>query len=447
MRPDYHVQMLEWANQYGGVYKFSLGFQWVVVVSDPRIAVQVLGRGPDSIPRKCVGYKFFDLATNAAGAHSFFTTSDETQWAAVRKAAAAAFSSANVRKAFPIALRHSRLVAAALDPAVQPDPANPTNITTLRRGFLWSRWWPAGAANGKPPSADAADAVACVVKAAGGTNGMAAAVTPSPKLTEHLELSMLHVFMEALFGIRPEDFPGRQVAADMNLVLEEANERLKVPLRKVAMALVRPTAQARIRAAQLRLAKVYGDMYEIIRSRCSPSTRLPPEGVTDLWACLGRVRHPVTGAPLGRDALVPEIGALMMAGFDTSSHSVAWVLFALAAHPGAQLRCRQELAARGLVAEGAGSQARDPTLDDLTQLPYLNAVIDETMRMFPVAATASVSSLAKASPSRRSAQPITTFFLYAQSFPPPPPPPPPQPRQGKSPNNPPPTNRPGRPYR
>lgn len=35
------VQMLEWANQYGGVYKFSLGFQWVVVVSDPRVAVQV----------------------------------------------------------------------------------------------------------------------------------------------------------------------------------------------------------------------------------------------------------------------------------------------------------------------------------------------------------------------------------------------------------------------
>lgn len=171
-------QMLEWANTYGGIFKFSLGFQPVVVVSDPAVAVQVLGRAPGrAIPRKCVGYKFFDLvsagrrcacrrveegpgpgqvstgvvgkgragvspcaslwpglgrsriwagrmcafrvsatiaatdamapallpcpcrpqATNASGAHSFFTTSDEGQWAAVRKAAAAAFSSANVK--------------------------------------------------------------------------------------------------------------------------------------------------------------------------------------------------------------------------------------------------------------------------------------------------------------------------------------------------------------
>ncbi|GIL72393.1 hypothetical protein Vretimale_4204 [Volvox reticuliferus] len=80
----------------------------------------------------------------------------------------------------------------------------------------------------------------------------------------------------------------------------------------------------------------------------------------------------------------------MMAGFDTSSHSVAWVLFALAAHPEVQRRCRLELAACGLLKGKDGSAPRDPTLEDLNQLPYLNAVIDETMRMFPVAATASV---------------------------------------------------------
>lgn len=30
------------------------------------------------------------------------------------------------------------------------------------------------------------------------------------------------------------------------------------------------------------------------------------------------------GQLLSREQLVPEIGALMMAGFDTSSHTVAW---------------------------------------------------------------------------------------------------------------------------
>ncbi len=41
MRPDYHVQILDWANEYGGIYKFSLGCQWVVVISDPQLAAQV----------------------------------------------------------------------------------------------------------------------------------------------------------------------------------------------------------------------------------------------------------------------------------------------------------------------------------------------------------------------------------------------------------------------
>ncbi|GLC33832.1 hypothetical protein PLESTB_000509600 [Pleodorina starrii] len=684
MRPDYHVQMLEWANQYGGVYKFSLGFQWVVVVSDPRVAVQVLGRGPGSIPRKCVGYKFFDLATNAEGAHSFFTTSDEAQWAAVRKAAAAGFSSANVRKAFPIALRHARLVASSLDPSAPPDPNNPytallhhhnhhnhfnhhnhhhgsqshhnqqgnnptlqqpqsqspqlqprsgtasppapasttggssggggsggsggggpssasadgrlppnvaiggvfenssssssgggggdatakpvaqlppSAVTAegrpsgrsavpergLRRGFLSRLLYlgspatgRAAARNSSPqpdsaaadtpvgldsgggaPSASAAEpwapgeedeeaaapprpctcgncgrdglraqpgavaaatdmcratshpipigsdsgsddgggdrtdgggdrtdgdagssdcdvgSVSCVGGASASGSAVTAAATAAAAtcngsvasdcaagvarradgistsaggggadgggteggggsadgggggvladIQEHLELSMLHVFVEALFDIQPEDFPGRQVAADMNLVLEEANERLKVPLRKVAMALRQPMAQARVRAAQLRLAKVYGNMYDTIRSRGPPA-----DGLTDLWAGLARLRHPSSGSPLSRSQLVPEIGALMMAGFDTSSHSVAWVLFALASWPEVQQRVRGELEARGLVAGADGSPPRDPSLDDLSQLPYLNAVIDETMRMFPVAATASV---------------------------------------------------------
>ncbi|KAG2497951.1 hypothetical protein HYH03_004213 [Edaphochlamys debaryana] len=528
MRPDYHVQMLDWANQYGGIFKFSLGFQWVVVVSDPAVAVQVLGRGPNSIPRKCVGYKFFDLATNASGAHSFFTTSDEGQWMAIRKAAASAFSSANVKKAFPIALRHALLVADSLDPP-NADPANPytrllhahslqppaapaspsstsptsptssaaaslpakgvngstggtahveaaavgvpvaangkasssakqvqkpagkpspsstsssTNTASTagagRLGWLASRLGfgsrvadsgaatgPAAASSsssallpepctcgncdGKRPASAAPAAAApagpvdeldggCLLRPGGdvGSTTSATSTSASPAaaaaagvvvdIQEALELSLLHVFIEALFDVRPDEFPGPQVAEDMNLVLEEANERLKVPLRKLAMGLVAPRAQARIRAAQRRLAAVYGSLYDTIRAR-GPQ----PDSVTDLWACLGRVRHPKTGELLTKPKLVPEIGALVMAGFDTSSHSVAWALFCLASHPQAQEEARRELASRGLAKEpGSPAPPRPPTLDDLPQLPFLSACVDEAMRMFPVGGTASV---------------------------------------------------------
>jgi hypothetical protein len=61
MRPDYHVQALEWADRYGPVVRFSLFGQHIVLVTDPSLAAEVLGRGPHALPRKSIGYSFFDL--------------------------------------------------------------------------------------------------------------------------------------------------------------------------------------------------------------------------------------------------------------------------------------------------------------------------------------------------------------------------------------------------
>lgn len=33
LRHDYHIQALEWANKYGGICKFSLGGQHIILVS------------------------------------------------------------------------------------------------------------------------------------------------------------------------------------------------------------------------------------------------------------------------------------------------------------------------------------------------------------------------------------------------------------------------------
>lgn len=39
-----------------------------------------------------------------------------------------------------------------------------------------------------------------------------------------------------------------------------------------------------------------------------------------------RVKDPETGLPLTDDLLVPEIGTMFIAGFETSSHTEAWAL-------------------------------------------------------------------------------------------------------------------------
>lgn len=65
MRPDYHLAALEWANKYGGICRFSIASQWVVLVSDPVLVQQLLGRGPGALPRKSIGYSWFDLVGGA----------------------------------------------------------------------------------------------------------------------------------------------------------------------------------------------------------------------------------------------------------------------------------------------------------------------------------------------------------------------------------------------
>ena len=82
----------------------------------------------------------------------------------------------------------------------------------------------------------------------------------------------------------------------------------------------------------------------------------------------------------------------MLAGFDTSSHTISWCLFTIATHPGVQRALKAELAAAGLLHAGAGNcvSPRQLAFEDLGRLSLLNAVIDETMRLYPVAATGSV---------------------------------------------------------
>ena len=63
--------------------------------------------------------------------------------------------------------------------------------------------------------------------------------------------------------------------------------------------------------------------------------------------------------------------------------------FTIATHPDVQHRIRDELQAAGLLHTDT-QPARELQYDDLVKLPYLNCTIDETMRMYPVAATASV---------------------------------------------------------
>jgi cytochrome P450 len=74
-------------------------------------------------------------------------------------------------------------------------------------------------------------------------------------------------------------------------------------------------------------------------------------------------------------------------GFETTSHALSWTMAALAAHPEVQQTLAAELAAAGLTPSKQQQQQQQRGLEwgDLA-LPYLNAVIKESLRLFSPAA-------------------------------------------------------------
>ncbi|NP_001165651.1 cytochrome P450, family 4, subfamily V, polypeptide 4 [Xenopus laevis] len=72
-----------------------------------------------------------------------------------------------------------------------------------------------------------------------------------------------------------------------------------------------------------------------------------------------------------------EVDTFMFEGHDTTASALNWTLFLLGSHPEAQRQVHKELD------EVFGKSDRPVTMDDLKKLRYLEAVIKESLRIFP----------------------------------------------------------------
>jgi cytochrome P450 len=77
-----------------------------------------------------------------------------------------------------------------------------------------------------------------------------------------------------------------------------------------------------------------------------------------------------------RDQLV----AVLLAGRDTTAGTLSFTLFELSRHPEVVSKLRAEIRDR----LGLGADAQKPSYTDLKEMKYLNAVMHETMRVYPV---------------------------------------------------------------
>lgn len=99
------------------------------------------------------------------------------------------------------------------------------------------------------------------------------------------------------------------------------------------------------------------------------STRARGDAGSDILSLLLSARYD-DGSAMGDEDVLAQLRTLLIAGHETTAISLAWALYALHRHPDVRARLLSELA-------GAGDD-----VGAVAALPYLRAVVDETLRLW-----------------------------------------------------------------
>ena len=81
-------------------------------------------------------------------------------------------------------------------------------------------------------------------------------------------------------------------------------------------------------------------------------------------------------AAIDRDIIHDETVNILLAGRDTTASALTFAIYRLAEHPDILQRLRQE------ILDVVGSSRR-PSYEDIRNMKYLRAVINETLRLYP----------------------------------------------------------------
>jgi cytochrome P450 len=98
-------------------------------------------------------------------------------------------------------------------------------------------------------------------------------------------------------------------------------------------------------------------------------------GEASLIRSMAEAHLPGTGRPMDRQAFRNEAIVLFMAGHETTANALAWAFYILSQDRRSASRLHAEL--------DAVLAGRDPGLDDVANLPFARAVVEETLRLYP----------------------------------------------------------------
>ncbi len=175
-----------------------------------------------------------------------------------------------------------------------------------------------------------------------------------------LELT-LDVMMKCLFGLDVGD-----QAAELGGMGKAILEGLISPAVAMLPVDLPLTPYGRL----MRLTERYhARLLEMVRERRGSS-----DPRRDVLSILIRA-HDEDGARLSDDELIGHIGMLFLAGHETSAYALTWTLLLLAQHPRVCADLHDELAGK--------LRGEPPRVEQLAELPLLDAVVNESMRLLP----------------------------------------------------------------
>uniref|UniRef100_A0A7S3VHT2 Cytochrome P450 n=1 Tax=Dunaliella tertiolecta TaxID=3047 RepID=A0A7S3VHT2_DUNTE len=123
--------------------------------------------------------------------------------------------------------------------------------------------------------------------------------------------------------------------------------------------------------------------YEQLAESVVRNAKEKPAPPGTIMSALLSLTDPETGKKLTDAQLKAEVGILLIAGFETTAHSIAWTLMCLACHDEALQPVLQELDGLGLLASTKNPSPRAVEWSDLGKLKELDAAINEGLRLFP----------------------------------------------------------------
>ncbi|WP_263971564.1 cytochrome P450 [Leptolyngbya ohadii] len=107
---------------------------------------------------------------------------------------------------------------------------------------------------------------------------------------------------------------------------------------------------------------------------------------TDILTLLLSARDEA-GQPMSDTELRDELITLLLAGHETTASALTWALYWMHSLPEVESKLRSELQTLST------TEPSQPDPDQITRLPYLTALCQETLRLYPVALTAGVRML------------------------------------------------------